>query len=106
MTNRETITKRLTDRLEELTAHVRQIEGELRQPLDPNFEEQATELEDQDALEGIENAALDEIKQIQQALARVADGSYGTCVKCGGEIEPDRLEALPTATDCIACAKR
>ena len=39
------------------------------------------------------------------ALARVADGTYGTCVVCGGPIAPGRLEARPTAATCIGCAR-
>ncbi|WP_198954790.1 TraR/DksA C4-type zinc finger protein [Kineosporia sp. R_H_3] len=41
---------------------------------------------------------------IEQALARVDDGRYGTCERCGGPIAPARLEARPEATTCIACA--
>ena len=39
------------------------------------------------------------------ALARVADGTYGTCVVCGGAISAGRLEARPTAATCIGCAR-
>ena len=35
------------------------------------------------------------------ALARIADGSYGYCTKCGNLIDTDRLAVLPTATLCI-----
>ncbi|MFN7174962.1 MAG: TraR/DksA family transcriptional regulator [Thermaurantiacus tibetensis] len=40
----------------------------------------------------------------QHSLARIADGSYGTCVVCGGPISEARLKALPTAVTCIDCA--
>ncbi len=102
----ETVSKILADRLEALTGRVRQIEGDLSQPLAADFEEQATDLEGHETLEAMETAAIREIEQIKQALARIADGSYGTCSKCGGEIAPKRLEALPTATECIACARQ
>lgn len=38
------------------------------------------------------------------ALARIADGSYGTCEQCGQRIASERLEARPAAQTCIACA--
>jgi DnaK suppressor protein len=40
------------------------------------------------------------------ALERRAAGSYGTCEKCGADIGPERLEARPSATTCITCARR
>jgi DnaK suppressor protein len=41
--------------------------------------------------------------QIEAALARIADGSFGSCSSCGKAINPERLEALPWASDCITC---
>ena len=46
---------------------------------------------------------LDEMRDIDGALQRIANGSYGTCDDCGGDIDARRLEAQPTATRCIAC---
>ena len=44
--------------------------------------------------------------EIDAALARVADGSYGVCVSCGRPIPEGRLEARPSARTCVACASR
>ena len=44
-------------------------------------------------------------KQIQDALQRIEEGSYGLCETCGREIERARLEALPFASMCIDCAR-
>lgn len=43
------------------------------------------------------------LAQIDHALARIADGSYGICVTCGKTIAPARLAILPATTHCIAC---
>ncbi|HLJ66109.1 MAG TPA: TraR/DksA C4-type zinc finger protein [Chloroflexota bacterium] len=40
---------------------------------------------------------------IDLALARLADGSYGVCADCSSDIPPRRLEALPFATLCVSC---
>jgi DnaK suppressor protein len=40
---------------------------------------------------------------VDAALARLDGGTYGTCVRCGKPIAPDRLAALPWAAHCIAC---
>jgi RNA polymerase-binding protein DksA len=69
-----------------------------------DLEEQATDLENQVALEAIGNSEIHEIHQIQAALKRISEGTYGICAHCGENIDPKRLEALPTATRCISCA--
>ena len=43
---------------------------------------------------------------IDAALARIEDGTYGTCTECGREIAPERLEAHPWASLCIDDARR
>jgi DnaK suppressor protein len=43
------------------------------------------------------------IRKIDEALERIQDGSYGYCEDCGAEIGIQRLEARPTATQCIEC---
>jgi DnaK suppressor protein len=46
-----------------------------------------------------------EIEAIDLALTRIETGSYGRCEGCGKSIPVARLEALPTATTCLACGK-
>jgi RNA polymerase-binding transcription factor DksA len=41
--------------------------------------------------------------EIERALTRLADGTYGQCESCSQPIPPRRLEALPFATLCVAC---
>lgn len=91
-------------RLDELRARVAHLDAELHQPLSADWEEQATDMEVQDAVEGQERAALAEINRIEAAIARIDAGTYGDCVECGNAISPQRLAALPTAAKCIACA--
>ena len=43
------------------------------------------------------------LKKVDQALARIEDGSYGECRECGTDIALARLEARPTADYCIFC---
>jgi DnaK suppressor protein len=40
---------------------------------------------------------------VEEALARLDDGTYGTCRRCGRPIAAGRLEALPWAAHCIEC---
>lgn len=45
----------------------------------------------------------DYLDYVDEALQRVEDGTYGVCRVCNGEIGRPRLEAVPTATQCIDC---
>ena len=68
-----------------------------------------------DTIDRVQNAAERElaIRQIESdssrlqslklALERVADGSYGTCLRCDAEISAKRLNAVPWAAHCIKC---
>jgi DnaK suppressor protein len=49
------------------------------------------------------DAAREDLAEIQAALARLADGSYGTCQACGAQISPGRLAARPAARTCVGC---
>lgn len=52
------------------------------------------------------NNARDMVSQIERALARIEDGSYGVCESCGNAIGKGRLQAFPRATLCVSCKER
>lgn len=97
---REQLEKRLADLLERAEV----IEDDLRHPLDADSSEQAVDLADDEALEGVDDILRQEIAQVRMALLRIANGTYGTCSRCGKAIDRKRLQARPIATRCIACA--
>jgi len=43
------------------------------------------------------------LKKIDEAIARIDEGTYGVCESCGGQISLKRLEARPVTTLCIEC---
>jgi DnaK suppressor protein len=45
------------------------------------------------------------IEALEEALAKVDEGSYGRCERCGAQIDPERLEILPATTLCVDCAQ-
>jgi DnaK suppressor protein len=94
-----------------------QLRGEIRDTLERSSEEthvrvaeQARDLEDDSFsnlvvdlnLAEIERDA-DELRRINSALKRAADGRYGICEDCGANIPTARLEAEPTALRCVQC---
>lgn len=46
------------------------------------------------------------LDQVEDALERFEAGTYGLCERCGGEIDPARLKALPYVTLCLSCQQR
>lgn len=46
-----------------------------------------------------------ELAAVEEALGRIADGTYGICVDCGREIAVERLDARPQALRCINCQR-
>jgi DnaK suppressor protein len=44
--------------------------------------------------------------QIDEALRRLEDGTYGTCEDCSREINPERLKAMPFARRCLECQRK
>ena len=103
--NPEHAKRRLTKREQDLTRRIAQFNGEAR-------EANVTEVEDtsDEATSSAGTAAaLEEstmlsaaLRQVQDALQRIENGTYGRCVDCGRSIEPARLEAVPWAPYCLS----
>ena len=52
------------------------------------------------------NNEREKLAQIDRALARISDGSYGVCESCGNPIGKMRAMAFPRATLCLTCKQR
>lgn len=98
----------LLRRRDELNARLSAIaQGAGRgRPLDPDFEEQAVERQNEEVIDALDEAAHRELTQIAGALARMERGEYGVCTVCGETIPERRLRAVPYADQCVSCAER
>jgi RNA polymerase-binding transcription factor DksA len=94
----------LLKRRAELTGDLVEIEHKLDDPMPKDWEDRASERQGDEVLESLGKADLEELRRIDAALGRIADGSYGICAKCGDAISEDRLNAVPTAALCRNCA--
>ena len=72
----------------------------------PDTADLARELSEQDVAVSLLDTATGTVDQIQAALDRIDDGSYGFCEDCGERIPEERLAALPYAAHCVRCAAR
>lgn len=70
---------------------------------EPDENDLADRTEDYGERTGTIAALEPRLNDINDALKKIEDGTYGTCEKCGMPIEEDRLEANPAARTCKAC---
>lgn len=98
--------KRLIEELEQLMASAQPTDERREGSPFGKREEEATEtseLEKRLALEGRSRGLLAEV---EHALQKFEQGTYGLCDKCGQPIIPERLEALPQASLCLKCKEK
>ncbi len=65
--------------------------------------DQATAVADQNFLLRLKEREQKLLKKIDEAIERIANGTFGICESCGGEIGFKRLKARPVTTLCIDC---
>lgn len=94
---------------EEIHGAEQEIVGLLRDGGDGAGNDQAdvgsTTLERDHELQ-LANNARNMLNQIERALSRIEDGTYGVCESCGKAIGKGRLQAFPRATLCVSCKER
>ena len=66
-------------------------------------EEEATESLEFEKRLALEKQIRDQLAEVEHALHKVEEGTYGLCDICGQPIDPARLEALPQASLCLSC---
>ena len=98
--------KALLGRMGELGIRMDAIEDALDAPHSRDWEELATEREDDEVLEGLGTAGQAEVARIRAALRRIEKGEYGICVECGEKIAEERLDLVPDTPLCRTCAAR
>ncbi|MEB8386714.1 TraR/DksA family transcriptional regulator [Rhodobacteraceae bacterium KMM 6894] len=97
--------RQIEARLKELRGRLSEVEDALDEPIDPDLEDQAIELEDDEVLEGLGRTGLRETALLERALDRIQNGTYGICRNCGEQITDARLDAVPYTVLCRNCAE-
>ena len=98
--------KRLVEELEQLKANVRPADERREGSPFGKREEEATEALELEKRLTLEKRTRDQLADIEHALHKFEEGTYGLCDSCGQPIDPARLEALPQATLCLSCKAR
>ncbi len=106
--------KRLLEKQVELQQEIQAATEAAIPPGDPlqasdgvtDTEEQAVDVEEVELEEDILTNERSLLEQVQQALMRIENGTYGICTNLGEPIPEKRLEALPWAALCISCEEK
>ena len=73
---------------------------------DSNFADSSQVTAERGEAEALGKTLLDTLSEVERALAKFGDSTYGRCESCGKPIAPSRLEAKPAARYCIDCASK
>jgi RNA polymerase-binding protein DksA len=73
---------------------------------DNHLADTASETYEREFDEGLEEDAQAQLREVEGALERIDDGTFGTCSSCGKPIPVERLEAVPWTTLCIEDARK
>jgi RNA polymerase-binding transcription factor DksA len=73
---------------------------------DQHLADHATDLLDHELDQSLEENADNVVAEIDEALWRIENGTYGTCAVCGKKIPEERLDAIPYATLCLDDKRR
>ena len=95
--------KRLTEESEQLTASVRPPEERREGSPFGKREEEATETLELERRLASEKRMGDLLAEVEHALHKFEEGTYGLCDVCSKPIDPARLEVLPQASVCLTC---
>lgn len=96
----------LIDKKAELSINVSEEEREGRDAVNveaKDFGDMATQSSGQEMSFAISDAGRKSLRDIEEALIRIKEGSYGTCERCNRPIDEARLEVVPQAILCVAC---
>ncbi len=79
-------------------------------PTDSNYgnhaADRATDTFEEEKALGLRSHFEGELLDVEDALRRIDEGTYGKCQECGRDIAPERLEAMPAARLCIDCQSK
>ena len=98
--------KRLIEEFEQSKANVRPVDERREGSPFGKREEEATEALELEKRLTLEKRIREQLADIEHALRKFEEGTYGLCDSCGQPIDPARLEALPQATLCMSCKAR
>ena len=103
----------LEERKADLTGQLEGVSGDVRDltaddegeggGFSNHLADSGSDVAEEERLQTVGNDLEQNLVQVNEALARMDDGTYGTCLRCGKPINPERLEAFPWVQYDIEC---
>lgn len=109
---REAMEEERAKLVESIAEHEQEIEEALQSESsseripDPSTAEGGTLSFEYEMAREVDEQLADRIRQIDEAFARIDEGTYGICTNCGNDIPVERLRFLPHAALCVDCARK
>lgn len=102
----QTPTERLLALRTELLARRDRLAGHFQPSEDPApRDEQQLQHQNDEVVDALARQTATELADIDTALQRLEEGTYGQCARCGEAIAAERLLAMPGAVRCVQCAE-
>ncbi|OFX15746.1 MAG: hypothetical protein A2V59_06750 [Armatimonadetes bacterium RBG_19FT_COMBO_69_19] len=98
---------RLLEELEAMEEHTPEVEDQVGMDIgggdDEDLADVASSTFEREKGLALESSVQQMLAQVEEALGRIEEGTYGNCQRCGDPIDVARLRVLPFATLCIRC---
>jgi DnaK suppressor protein len=99
--------QRLMAELEVMEEHTPEVEEQVGMDIGGGYDEDLADVAsttfEREKSVALESSVQHMLTQVEEALQRIEDGTYGRCLRCGNFIDYARLNVLPSATLCIHC---
>lgn len=106
----DAVRQRLETDLTEITKELAELgaspDGSVEVSFDEGFADAAQATSERAKVISLIDTLRHRADDVTAALHRIERGTYGRCERCGKDISPERLEAVPTARLCISCAQK
>ena len=91
---------------DELVDQLTGVSSQAGDHYDANFADSSQVTAERGEAEALATKLRETLDDVERALAKLEHGTFGVCEDCGKPIGDDRLEAMPAARRCIACASK
>lgn len=106
----EAARERLDEELKTVEAELTEMgfaqDGTVDVTFDEGFADAAQTTSERAKVLSLADGLKQRVEEVRSALHRLEKGTYGICEMCGNAISPERMEAIPSASQCVSCKQK
>ena len=106
----EAARQRLDEELKTVEAELAEMgfaqDGTVDVTFDEGFADAAQTTSERAKVLSLADGLKQRVEEVRSALHRLDKGTYGICEMCGNPISPERMEAIPSASQCVSCKQK